>query len=142
MSPATTARIRIYLPPCLCALTTGLVSLCYSGPGRELVRGYLGDILIVIFLYYLLSIAWQSTAWRRGISVLLLACLLEFNQLLTWSAALPSPVRTLILGSHFDPADILAYFLGTAIAVGLDRRCLLPRLLHLSTGGRHSGVEN
>jgi hypothetical protein len=97
--------------PCL---LLGLGVLVYRGPGRALVRGALGDVLVVAFLYFALgAIArWQprTRLWAVGG----LALLTELSQLV------PRGVRStavdLTVGATFDPLDLLCYALGLALA--------------------------
>lgn len=95
----------------------------------NIVRPYAGDFLATIFLYWL-GKAFVAHANLQVISaVLLLSYLiktLQYFNLLTYLGLQHSRLARVLLGSHFDWSDLLAYTLGALIAVGAER------LLHVS----------
>lgn len=102
----------------LWGLVLGLTALAWAAldlPGRELVRGHLGDVAIVMFLVAGFGLAMP----RRGPRVWIA---------LTASIALGTEVAQalgvrgtgllgeLTIGSTFDPFDLLAYAIGLAVS--------------------------
>lgn len=110
-----------------CALATGAFVLLYRGPGRSIVRGHLGDLAIVVLLYFALALAFaQKTSVRsRAVTVAVIAVGTELFQ--SFGPALRrSTLVDLTVGRTFDPWDLLAYALGVSLAVVADRRWVDP----------------
>jgi hypothetical protein len=94
--------------------------LFYTGPFHQFIRNSIGDVLAVVFLYFLLGIIRPGSLVLRAIVTGLIACAIESVQL-TGIVPHDAPMLVLLLfGSHFDPWDILAYFVGLIIAVAVD----------------------
>ncbi len=95
------------------------------GPAFPFIRGTMGDFLVVILIYGTLLFVWPKLQplWT-GIGVFGFAVTVEFLQ----SNIIPTYIdtsRTLVqatIGSHFDPFDIVAYFLGTTLIVIADAK--------------------
>jgi hypothetical protein len=110
-------RIDHALAAALC-FALGLVTLVWPGPGRTIVRGTLGDVVVVAFLYFLCG----ALGWRRG-RVPAIFALGAGLELLQWARALPGdPVSVVALGRTFDPWDLIAYASGLCLAVAVERR--------------------
>jgi len=77
------------------------------------VRNYIGDVIVVMFLYCLLSliVAWKPAT--KTMSVFILAIAVEFLQI--FLATTGSTTQDLFLGSSFDIFDTLAYGVGLTI---------------------------
>jgi hypothetical protein len=99
----------------LCLLA-GLGVLVYQGPGREFVRGALGDVLVIPFLYFGWGILFPHARRARAVGVGLLAFTLEFAQLLQLTGPADPWWLQLILGTTFDPVDLMAYAVGLGAA--------------------------
>lgn len=85
---------------------------------HRFVRGFLGDVLVIPLLYYLLR-AISSVRHRPAlIFVLALAFLIEGLQLLDLTKLLSTDnsIVQIVLGNTFDGFDLLAYLIG-ALAV-------------------------
>lgn len=88
------------------------------------IRPYVGDFLAVIFLYCLLKSWWRASAGVVGVGALLLAYLVEAAQymhVVAWLGLQQSRVARVVLGTHFEWIDMLAYTLGALVVVGVDR---------------------
>ena len=88
------------------------------------VRPYVGDFLATILLYCLLKSVWPAPAGRVAAVALLVSYLIEVAQLahlLSWLGWQHSPVARLVLGSQFEWGDLLAYTLGAALVLMLER---------------------
>jgi len=84
----------------------------YEGPFKSFLTGYLIDILLPFFLYFLFTLninqTWQKIAVGAGIFVF--GTVIEYLQYR----------RVGIFGSTFDPYDFVAYFVGVASAILFD----------------------
>jgi hypothetical protein len=101
----------------LIALTVGLLHFVtgenYRGPFPVFVNGYMIDILLPMALYLLIGlfeVNWIRSAPFRACTVFGFGCIVEISQYLGYP----------ILGSTFDPLDILAYAGGVGLGVLLD----------------------
>lgn len=106
------------------ALMLGMVCLVWGraqAPGAWLVRGYLGDVVIVIFLVAALGAVASLALITRLALVLAVAGGLEVFQL--WHHQ--RGVAGVALGTTFDPYDLAAYSLGALLAWALERTCAL-----------------
>ncbi len=84
--------------------------------GRGWVRNYLGDIVVIIFLYSLLSLFTTISSKRKAIIVFIFAVTIELFQLLNFSTGI-TYIDNLVFGSTFDLLDIVAYAIGAAIII-------------------------
>lgn len=83
------------------------------------VRPYLGDFLVVILLYCLLrAFVNMRPAWA-AVAVLLVASgveLLQYFNVVQWMGLQHNQAAATLIGNTFDPADVLAYAMGTGCA--------------------------
>jgi hypothetical protein len=110
---------RRFLWLAVAALALGLATLAYRGPGRAIMRGHVGDIGATMGVYALFGF----TTWglrARIAATLVIALAIELGQL-AWSSFGRSGFGALTIGSVFDPWDLLAYVIGTALAVAWER---------------------
>ncbi len=84
----------------------------YKGPLKGFLSGYLIDILLPFFLYFLFTLNFNQTKQKILICVgiIALATVIECLQY----------IEIGIFGSVFDPYDFLAYLTGVIAAVVLD----------------------
>lgn len=116
-----TTRLRIrQAVVCAVCLLGGLGVLVYAGPGREFVRGLLGDVLVVPFLYFGLGVLWPHARRARAVGVAVLAVTVETLQLFELAGPDAAWWLRLALGTTFDPADLVAYAVGLGVALSLD----------------------
>ena len=113
------------------ALAVGACVLLYRGPGRDLVRGHVGDIAATLLVYALLGLVWlRGSVAVRATATLALATAIELGQTVWHTRSLADE---LVLGSTFDPWDLVAYALGVAVAIAWERRGQrVARQLHAS----------
>ncbi|PWF62693.1 hypothetical protein CBX96_13735 [Shewanella sp. BC20] len=98
------------------------------------IRGFVGDVLVVILLFCMartlvpvvnakgesINRFWH-TPWL-ALAVLLFAFGIEFGQywgLVDKLGLGGNRLARIVIGSHFDPLDLLAYFVGYLILMGL-----------------------
>ena len=111
----------------LATLTIAVGLLVHYGGGvlGPSARDVLGDALWASMMFWLISAAAPgSRAWTRAAIAVAVCFGVEFSQLYrapaldAWRATVPGH---LILGSGFDPRDLLAYTAGVALSAVLDR---------------------
>lgn len=88
-----------------------------------LVRGSLGDVLVVILIYCTALSLRDLHRVRLAVGVFLFACAIEGAQHFHLARALglrPGGILWIALGATFQWADILCYLVGCAIALSLD----------------------
>lgn len=107
------------LPVALISLTAGLLLFAFAhGP----LRGFVGDVLVVVFLDAALATIGLGRARSRLAFVAALSVGLEGLQALHLVDKEAPALLHLLLGSTFDPWDLLAYALGLLPAFALERR--------------------
>ena len=87
------------------------------------IRGLLGDVLVVLLLYTFLKSFLSCSSERIAFTVLLFAFGIEFLQLadLTEALNIQNPVLKIVVGSVFDPWDLLAYLTGFFIIILIEK---------------------
>ncbi|MGL5469348.1 MAG: DUF2809 domain-containing protein [Shewanella sp.] len=98
------------------------------------IRGFVGDVLVVLLLFcmarsvvpvmnskgHLINLLCH-TPWL-ALAVLLFAFTIEFGQywgLVDKLGLGGNRLARIVIGSHFDPLDLLAYFVGYLILIGI-----------------------
>jgi len=84
----------------------------YKGPFKSFLRGYLIDILLPFFLYFLFTLNVNQT-WQKitvGAGIFVFGTVIEYLQYRGAG----------LFGSTFDPYDFVAYFVGIGTAVVFD----------------------
>ena len=84
------------------------------------VRPYVGDVLAVICVYFLLRIITVKTHYL-SIPVTLFAFCVELVQITNLSEIIPKPFD-IVLGGTFDFADLLCYLVGGAACFFIDKK--------------------
>jgi hypothetical protein len=108
---------RRFVVLALAALAIGVAVLLYHGPGRSIVRGHVGDVAATMLVYALVGLAWRARSAVRAATTMAIATAIEIGQTL-WQV--DSSAGALLLGTTFDVWDLVAYAIGTAIAVAWD----------------------
>lgn len=88
------------------------------------IRYIFGDFLVVILLYYLFKSFFKTKPVYLAISVLLIAYSIEFLQLIDILSILnlkESRMSNLILGNTFSFEDLIAYTLGVATILIIEK---------------------
>lgn len=89
------------------------------------IRGFVGDVVIVWLLYFLIKSYQDYSPLKLSISVLMLAYSVEVLQYLKLTQFLGlegNTIANLLLGSVFDWFDILAYTAGAIFVYLLDTK--------------------
>lgn len=89
----------------------------------NIIRPYIGDVLVVILLYYLVKSFFDLAHVETAIAVLLFAYCIETLQYFNIVGLLGlshSKIANIIIGTHFSWIDILAYTLGIIIILVVE----------------------
>lgn len=90
----------------------------------EIFRPYVGDFLVVLFLYCLLKSFWEVRVMKAVLLILSFACIIEVLQYFKLSDKLGESgdgFLSVVLGSHFDWIDLVAYILGALSILLIER---------------------
>jgi hypothetical protein len=91
------------------------------------IRGFLGDVIIVILMFFLLKAVHDFQPARLAASVFATALLVEVGQYIGVVGLLgirENYLTKLILGSVFEYKDFLAYAIGVAFSWFVDAKIL------------------
>ena len=111
-----------------CAIALGLfvllVLLATLGARAGWLRGFVGDVLAVAWLYFVFKTVVAVRPMPLALAAFGVGCALELGQYLArlghWQIA--HPVLRIVIGSTPDWLDVLAYAIGAAAVVAIDRR--------------------
>ncbi len=86
------------------------------------IRPFLGDVLVVIWLYYAVASLWRPSPLKLMLYVVAFSFCIEFSQYVQILKLLniDSKVLNVVLGSTYDPMDLVAYTLGGLCCLGID----------------------
>ena len=79
------------------------------------VRAYLGDVFVVMLMYYFIKAFFDFDATKLIIRIFILSCLIEFLQYFHFGELLgfkDNRIVMIVLGNSFSWIDILCYFAG------------------------------
>ncbi|WP_293148068.1 MULTISPECIES: DUF2809 domain-containing protein [unclassified Microcoleus] len=96
----------------------------------KFVRYFLGDLLVVIFLYCFIMSWLRLESTKVALSVLTFSFVVEILQYFKILNALGwenNKIAIIILGNSFDAMDLVAYTAGIAIVLWLENRKKLSR---------------
>ncbi len=108
-------------------LFISLALIFLFGDRLPFIRVTLGDFIVVIFVYtFLTALFAKLSPLKVGTVVLFISFSVEFLQMGVISKLFDtsSPIVAATLGSTFDPHDLIAYTLGTAVAILIDIKLL------------------
>ena len=88
----------------------------------RLIRPFFGDVLAVVAVYCGLRTVLPIGVRAAVLSAFGVGCVLELLQLLDVADRLAlGPVARVVIGTTFDPGDLVAYAVGAAIALGVEQ---------------------
>jgi len=91
----------------------------------RIIRPFVGDVLVVVLIYCFVRSFFASRPAPTALAVFAFACLVELAQYFELVARLELQDNAILrtaIGTHFDPLDILAYAVGTAVVMLAERR--------------------
>lgn len=89
------------------------------------VRPYVGDVLVVILIYYFVKAFFRIPVWPLAIGTLLFAYLIEMLQYFQFVKLIGlehSRLANVVLGNYFAWEDMIAYTVGIAIVLVTEPR--------------------
>jgi len=113
---------RRYAALAMAVAVTELLIACFVRD--DFVRPYLGDTLAVILVYAAALGALELPRPRVALFALAVACALELGQALrlwAWLGLEEGAVATVILGTFYDPRDLVAYAAALPLIAVLER---------------------
>lgn len=106
------------------ALFVLLVLLATLGARAGWLRGFVGDVLAVAWLYFVFKTVVAARPMPLALAAFGVGCALELGQYLArlghWQIA--NPMLRIVIGSTPDWLDVLAYAIGAAAVVVIERR--------------------
>lgn len=90
----------------------------------EIIRPYIGDLLVVTLIYCFIKAFFNSGVWATAIAVLLFAYtveLLQYFRIVEKLGLQHSTPARIIIGSSFSWADLLAYTAGIALVLVAEK---------------------
>lgn len=120
-----------FLLATLGSFLSGIAILVYtelSGPGWQFFRFYIGDVVAVMFLYFLLSLFWSGSVYLRAAMIGTIAVAIELAQLFGLTPKNGNFITQIALGSHFEIWDLVAYGLGLILAVAIEWQWLKQKI--------------
>ncbi len=90
---------------------------------NQFIRGFVGDIVIILLIYFFIKSFYNFHSVKLTIFILLLAFTTEFLQYLNLISTLGlggNIFAELIIGAVFDPLDLIAYIIGAITAYTID----------------------
>jgi hypothetical protein len=100
----------------------------------SIIRPYVGDVLVVILIYFFIRMVTKFEHRRVLIGVLLFSFFVEFTQyfdLITYLNLQNSTLAKLILGTTFNIVDFLAYSIG-AVIICIFRIIVKSHIMHIT----------
>ncbi len=116
----------------ICFIACILIVKLFSD--NQFIRGFIGDIIIIWFIYFFIKVFYDFHAAKLTIFTLAVAFTTEFLQYLKFTTFLGlehSIMARLILGSVFDPYDLLAYTIGAILVYMIDIRIVKENILNM-----------
>ena len=90
----------------------------------RIIRPYVGNFIVVIFLYCLVRAFLNAAVLKVALGVLLFAYLVELLQYFDFIETIglrSSKLANVVLGNHFEWIDIVAYTLGIVLVILVEK---------------------
>lgn len=111
------------------------LSLCFIivqfFDSNRLIRGFLGDLVIVMVLYSFFKSIADFDSVKLSIFIISFSFLLEtlqYFKIILLLGFKENYLTKIIFGSVFDPFDLLAYLIGVFLIFSIDTRIILKLL--------------
>ena len=91
------------------------------------IRGFIGDVIVILLIYFLVRAFFDIKPSHLASGVLGLGYITEFLQyarLINLLGLDQNKLAKLIIGSVFDPFDLIAYTLGAVIVYIIDTKLI------------------
>jgi len=90
----------------------------------RIVRPYIGDVLVVILIYCFVKSFLKISVFTAAMATLLFAYLVEIGQYFNMVTVLglqDSKIARTVLGTSFGWVDLVAYTVGVALVLGIEK---------------------
>lgn len=87
------------------------------------IRGFVGDVVVIWLLYFLIKVFVDAKPLRLALFTLASAFIVEFLQyfrIIDLLGLEHSRIARIVIGSVFDPMDLLAYLTGAVLVYVID----------------------
>ncbi len=98
---------------------------------NRFIRGFVGDIIVISLIYFLIKAFYDFNSLKLVAFTLALAYITEFSQYLRLAYFLGlehNTIARIVIGSVFDPYDLIAYTIGAFLVYFIDtkliRKCI------------------
>ncbi|MNT40262.1 hypothetical protein D3C72_1765670 [compost metagenome] len=95
------------------------------------VRAYLGDVFVVMLMYYFIKAFFDFEPIKLIIGIFIFSCLIEFLQYFHFAEVLgfkDNRLMMIVLGNSFSWLDILCYFAGCVILFLIEGKFYRPKV--------------
>lgn len=95
------------------------------------VRAYLGDVFVVMLMYYFIKAFFDLNPTKLIIGIFIFSCLIEFLQYFHFGELLgfkDNKIVMIVLGNSFSWIDILCYFAGCVILYLIECNSYRPKV--------------
>jgi hypothetical protein len=98
-------------------------------PATSFIRHSLGDMLVVILIYFAIKTFFDVDSKKLAIATCLFAFLIELSQYfqILNHLNITNKFFRIVLGTSFSVGDLLMYFIGSIIAYLIDSRIIKNR---------------
>lgn len=96
------------------------------------VRAYLGDVFVVMLLYYFIKAFFDISAIKLIFGIFVFSCLIEFAQYFHFGELMGfkhNRMMMIVLGNSFSWIDILCYFSGCIILCVINPNSFHQKLI-------------
>ncbi|MCD9854276.1 DUF2809 domain-containing protein [Epilithonimonas sp. JDS] len=117
----------------LIAVTIFIVEVLIATKLKDIffVRAYLGDVFVVMLLYYFIKAFFNLNPTKLIIGIFVFSCLIEFLQYFHFGELLgfkDNRIMMIVLGNSFSWIDILCYFAGCVILFLIEANFYRPKV--------------
>lgn len=94
---------------------------------NRFIRGFVVDIIIILLIYFLIKAFYDFNSLKLVTFTLALSYITEFSQYLQLAHLLGlehNPIARLVIGSVFDPYDLIAYTIGAFLVYLIDTKLI------------------
>lgn len=111
----------------ICALIVAFFSQ------NQFIRGFIGDVVIIFLIYFLIKVFFDVKPFKLALLTLVSAFtveLLQYFSIINLLGLEHSKIARIVIGSVFDPLDLLAYFTGAVLVYAIDGGLLQKYILN------------
>jgi hypothetical protein len=106
---------------------------------NEFIRGSLGDLLILVIIYYVLRLSFNVSPVIAVIAAISIGFITEGLQLFHLTDILhfdKHSIMYIIIGNTFSTEDLLMYIIGGSLAFIFDKYVILRKTIKINVNGK------